>query len=77
MNLIHILLKLISLCRLSQIACSPSTTILYESCHRIVATLKDLASVLGNDRRVCICRELTKLHETITHCSIGDVRELT
>ena len=59
--------------RLRMIAVSPSTTILYESSHRICETLSDLAAALGGDRRVCICRELTKLHETITRLSLQEV----
>lgn len=59
--------------RLRTIAASPSTTILYESSHRICETLDDLAGTLGGDRRVCICRELTKLHETITRLSLQEV----
>lgn len=39
------------------------TIILYEAPHRLVKTLKELREVLGN-RRVTICRELTKKHET-------------
>lgn len=38
-----------------------------------VETLDDLAGTLGGDRRVCICRELTKLHETITRLSLQEV----
>lgn len=39
------------------------TTILYEAPHRLVRTLEELLQFLG-DRRVTICRELTKKHET-------------
>ena len=38
------------------------TVILYEAPHRLVKTLSQLQEVLG-DRRICICRELTKIHE--------------
>lgn len=40
------------------------TMVLYEAPHRLVRTLETLFSVLGN-RRVSICRELTKKHETV------------
>ncbi|KNB44780.1 16s rRNA methyltransferase [Blastocystis sp. subtype 4] len=63
--------------QLRTIAASPSTTILYESSHRICETLDDLAGTLGGDRRVCICRELTKLHETITRLSLQEKGEFT
>lgn len=47
------------------IASSPCTSILYESSHRIEDTMEELCSVFGGERRVCICRELTKMHESI------------
>lgn len=40
------------------------TMVLYEAPHRLVRTLETLFSELGN-RRVSICRELTKKHETV------------
>ena len=40
------------------------TMVLYEAPHRLVRTLETLFSALGN-RRVSICRELTKKHETV------------
>lgn len=39
------------------------TIILYEAPHRLVRTLQELLEILGN-RRVTVCRELTKKHET-------------
>ena len=39
------------------------TVICYEAPHRLVKTLKELLEALGN-RRITICRELTKKHET-------------
>lgn len=39
------------------------TIILYEAPHRLVKTLQELLETLGN-RRITICRELTKKHET-------------
>ncbi len=46
------------------------TIILYEAPHHLVQTLTDLASVLGGDRPVALCRELTKRHETVTRTTI-------
>ena len=40
------------------------TLILYESRHRILKFLDDLVEVLGEDRCICVAREITKLHET-------------
>ncbi|WP_373818727.1 16S rRNA (cytidine(1402)-2'-O)-methyltransferase [Glaesserella sp.] len=41
------------------------TLIFYESTHRILETLKDMQSILGDDRYVVMARELTKTWETI------------
>lgn len=38
------------------------TMIFYEAPHKILYTLKDLSEALG-DRKICICRELTKIYE--------------
>lgn len=40
------------------------TIILYEAPHRLLKTLEELAAALGN-RRMTVCRELTKKHETV------------
>ncbi len=47
--------------------------VLYESCHRIVAFAEEMCEVLGNERTVCIARELTKLHETFLTGSAAEV----
>ena len=49
---------------LDELAGETRTMIVYEAPHRLVRTLKELAEVLGGDRRLTICRELTKKHET-------------
>lgn len=49
----------------------PSALVFYEAPHRILATVTDLAEVLGTDRTVVIARELTKLFETIHACPLG------
>lgn len=49
--------------RLEQLARIPATLILYESPNRLEACLQDIADCLGTQRRVAICREISKLHE--------------
>lgn len=49
------------------------TIVLYESCHRIGKFLDDLVATLGSDRCISVCRELTKLHETVHSGSAADV----
>lgn len=51
------------------------TIILYEAPHRLVKTLKDLREALGN-RRVTLCRELTKKFETVLPTTIEDALTL-
>lgn len=53
--------------RLKELAQEHRTMIFYESPHRIVKTLEQLAEVLGSDRPASVSRELTKLfEETVT-----------
>ena len=51
------------------------TIIIYESCHRIEKFLNDLVETLGSKRCISVCRELTKLHETVFTGPAGAVRE--
>jgi 16S rRNA (cytidine1402-2'-O)-methyltransferase len=56
---------------------STSTTwVFYESCHRILAALEDMVSILQADRQIVIARELTKLHETIVKTTLANALEL-
>lgn len=48
------------------------TIILYEAPHRLVRTLEELRDTLGN-RRMTLCRELTKKHETAFQTTIEDL----
>jgi len=47
------------------------TLIFYESPHRIIESLQDLCEVLGEQRRACIAREITKRYETILRGSLS------
>ena len=48
------------------------TAILYEAPHRLRETLAALAEALGANRRISLCRELTKLHEEILRLTLGE-----
>ena len=54
----------------------PTTWVFYESSHRILASLKDMAEILPLDRQIVIARELTKLHETIVKTSLAEALKL-
>jgi 16S rRNA (cytidine1402-2'-O)-methyltransferase len=51
--------------RLAEVAAERRTVVVYEAPQRVAATLADLAAACGGDRRVALCRELTKLHEEV------------
>lgn len=52
----------------------PETIVLFEAPHRILKTLQDLLETFG-DRKVCLCRELTKLYEEIKLTSLSQLLE--
>ena len=57
---------------LAELVNETRTIILYEAPHRLVKTLKELLDTLGN-RRMTLCRELTKKHETAFASTIEDI----
>lgn len=61
--------------RLFALKNEPRTAILYESPHRLKETLSALLSALGN-RRITLCRELTKLNETHTYTTLSEAVKL-
>ena len=48
------------------------TMIFYEAPHKLLSTLEDLAEAFGADRRISLCRELTKLHEEVVRTTLGE-----
>ena len=48
------------------------TIIIYEAPHQLVKTLEELESVLGSDRKLTICRELTKRYEEKMQTTLSD-----
>ena len=59
---------------LTELVNETRTMILYEAPHRLTKTLKELLDTLGN-RRMTLCRELTKKHETAFASTIEDILE--
>jgi 16S rRNA (cytidine1402-2'-O)-methyltransferase len=45
--------------------------IFYEAPHKLIASLTDMLVAFG-DRRICLARELTKLHEEIVRTTLSD-----
>jgi len=60
--------------RLNELSTESRTMVFFESSHRIKDSLADLGQVLGPDRQLAVCRELTKQFETILRGSIEQVR---
>lgn len=58
---------------LTQLAAEERTIILYESPHRLVKTLKELASYFGEERYAAVCRELTKMFEETRKGTLGEL----
>ncbi len=57
---------------LDMLAAERRTMLLHEAPHKLRATLKDLCRTLGEDRRIAICRELTKLNEEVLRMTVGE-----
>jgi 16S rRNA (cytidine1402-2'-O)-methyltransferase len=49
------------------------TMVFFESSHRILECLDDLATGFGENRRIAVCREMTKAFETVLRGTIADV----
>jgi len=48
------------------------TMIFHEAPHKLRTTLEDLSAAFGADRKIALCRELTKLHEETRRCTLGE-----
>lgn len=59
---------------LAALAGERRTLVFYEAVHRVDKTLADMLAVLG-DRRICVARELTKLHEEIWRGTLAEAVE--
>ncbi|MBR1823521.1 MAG: 16S rRNA (cytidine(1402)-2'-O)-methyltransferase [Ruminococcus sp.] len=58
--------------RLELLRNETAVMIFYEAPHKLRNTLADLAENFGNDRRIALCRELTKIHEEVLRMTIGE-----
>ncbi len=48
------------------------TIVIYEAPHRLLQTLEELRDTLGGGRRIAVCRELTKKHETVLRTTLEE-----
>lgn len=58
---------------LEPLASEPATLVFYESPHRILESVRDIAEVLGEDREMVLGREITKTFETFYSGSVAEV----
>lgn len=56
---------------LEQLKAEQRTIIIYEAPHRLLRTLTELESALGGMRKIAVCKELTKRHETVYRDTIS------
>lgn len=58
--------------RLELLRNETAVMIFYEAPHKLKTTLKDMADCFGADRKIALCRELTKLHEEVLRLSLEE-----
>ena len=59
--------------RLALLADDDRSIVIYESPKRLPRTLRQLAESFGADREACVCREISKMHETYHRGSLGEL----
>lgn len=59
--------------RMQQLAAEERTIVIYESPYRVVKTLEQLAEVMGGERQVAVCREISKMHEQTVRGTLDEV----
>ena len=58
--------------RLSELEEEYRTMIFHEAPHKLISTLEDMAVSFGNDRKIALCRELTKKNEEILRFTLSE-----
>jgi 16S rRNA (cytidine1402-2'-O)-methyltransferase len=59
--------------RLASLREDRATLVFYESSHRILEAIRDMAQTFGADRHAVVARELTKLHESVLSGPLGEL----
>lgn len=60
---------------LRELAGERRTMVFFESPHRLAESLRDMEAAFGADRRIAVCRELTKLHEEVARGTAAQLAE--
>jgi 16S rRNA (cytidine1402-2'-O)-methyltransferase len=58
--------------RIQELPGNRHTFILYEAPHRLIRTLEDLAEAGLGERKIAVCRELTKKYEEVLRCTVDE-----
>lgn len=61
--------------RLEKLRGETAVMVFYEAPHKLKTTLADLAEFFGGDRRISLCRELTKIHEEVLRLTLAEAVE--
>lgn len=61
--------------RLGELKCEKRTMVFYEAPHKLRKTLSDLAECFGAERKIALCREITKIHEEVIRATLGELCE--
>ena len=61
--------------RLEKLRDETAVMVFYEAPHKLKTTLSDLAGFFGTERKISLCRELTKIHEEVLRLTLGEAVE--
>ncbi len=61
---------------LSSLQNESRTMVFYEAPHKLPKTLSDMKKIFGEERRIAVCRELTKIHEEVIRTNLKDAAKL-
>ena len=61
--------------RLEKLRNETAVMVFYEAPHKLRQTLDDLSAFFGDERKISLCRELTKLHEEVLRMNLGEAVE--
>lgn len=61
--------------RLEKLRSETGVMVFYEAPHKLRATLADMAEFFGSDRKISLCRELTKIHEEVLRFTFEEAQQ--
>ena len=61
---------------LDEIKTSSRTVVFFESPYRLLKLIDKLEKEIGSEKRICVCQELTKMHERVLRGTFSEVKEI-